>query len=207
LVLACDGRVVAEFSLREVLRPQASEQIQALERAGYAVWLLSGDRPDRAAALAARVGILAAHAEGGLSPAAKAERVRALDAHDTLYVGDGVNDAPAFAAAWCAGTPAVERPVMPSRSGFFFLGEGLSPLTAALAASQRLHRVVRQLLTVSLTYNLFAVAAGLAGAITPLKAAIFMPLSSLSLLAFTAWSLRDERPASLPALKPAEVTP
>ena len=209
LALGCDGRSVARFSVREELRPQAREQVQALAAAGYQLFLLSGDDPSRARSLAARVGIAEANAQGGLNPEAKAARVQALDARDTLYLGDGVNDAPAFAAALVSGTPAVERPVMPSRSAFFFLGESLAPLTAALALSQRLHQVVRRLLALSLAYNVLAVSAALAGLVTPLVAAVFMPLSSLSLLAFTAWSLRD-RPAyaePLPLLRPAEVAP
>jgi P-type Cu2+ transporter len=214
LALGCDGNAVARFSVREELRPQAREQVQALAAAGYQSFLLSGDDAARAKALAARVGIAEANAKGALVPDAKAALVRALDARDTLYLGDGVNDAPAFAAALVSGTPAIDRPVMPSRSAFFFLGESLAPLTAALALAQRLHQVVRRLLAFSLAYNVLAVAAALAGLVTPLVAAVFMPLSSLSLLAYTAFALRDRAAASepLPSLpqplpRPAEVTP
>jgi hypothetical protein len=77
-----------------------------------------------------------------LLPEAKAAVVAGLDAEDTLYFGDGINDALAFEAAYAAGTPAIDRPVMPGKSDFFTVGEGLAPLAEALAAARRLRRVV-----------------------------------------------------------------
>jgi Cu2+-exporting ATPase len=189
-----EGREVAAFRFREALRPYAGAQVGALAAAGYEVWLLSGDEPGRVAALARRLGLEPSRARAAQTPGDKAAAVVALDRRDTLFVGDGVNDAPAFAEAFCAGTPAVDRPVMPSRAGFFFVGEGLGALAAALALSKELHRVVRRIVAASLAYNVVAVAAALCGLVTPLRAAVFMPLSSLSLLLFALLSLRGRRP-------------
>lgn len=190
------GREVAVFSFREALRPGAAEQVQSLSKQGFDVWLISGDEPARVTALAHRLGLDATKVRAAQRPEDKAALVAELDQRDTLFLGDGVNDAPAFAKAFCAGTPAVDRPVMPSRSGFFFVGEGLQPLGAALTLSTQLHRVVRNIVAASVAYNVLAVTAGLCGLITPLRAAIFMPLSSLSLLAFALLCLRErKRPA------------
>jgi Cu2+-exporting ATPase len=144
-------------------------------------------------AAALRLGIAPERALAAQTPQQKAELVTRIDRGDTLYLGDGVNDAPAFAAALCAGTPVIDRPVMPSRSAFFFVGQGLHPLGAALELSKQLHQTVRRVLALSLAYNVLAVGAGLLGLITPLRAAIFMPLSSLSLLLFTLTALREPR--------------
>jgi Cu2+-exporting ATPase len=192
-VLSCDGQLVARFALQEMLRPGAAEQVRALKDDGCALWLVSGDAPARVRALAQRLGLDEDHALAAQRPEEKAALVAKVDAADTLFLGDGVNDAPAFANALVAGTPAIDRPVMPSRSGFFFVGDGLSALCEALELSRRLHQVVRSILLVSIAYNVVAVAAGLCGVITPLRAALFMPLSSLSLLAFTLWALRERR--------------
>lgn len=188
-VLSRDGVVVADFALREVLRPDAKAEIRGLVGQGYGVWLLSGDQDQRVARLAAGLGIPPERALGGLSPEDKAARVRALDHEDTLFLGDGVNDALAFAAAYTAGTPAIDRPVLPGRSDFFVVGEGIAPLAAAFAASRDLRRVTHQLLGASLGYNLLAVAASLAGWVTPLIAAVVMPTSTLLLVAYTVWRL------------------
>jgi len=203
-VLAHDGRRVARFELAERLRPDAAREVAELARRGHEVWLLSGDEPGRVAALAARLGVPAERALGGLSPEAKAARLDALDRDDTLYLGDGVNDAPAFARAFAAGTPAVDRPVMPGRSDFFLVGEGLAPLAALLDGAARLARVTRRLIGFAVVYNAGVVAAALAGWVSPLVAAVVMPASTLTLVTATALGLRAPRVAA-PA--PAAATP
>jgi len=192
-VLARDGALVAELPLAEVPRPDARAELARLAGRGYQIWLLSGDAPDRVARLASALDVPAERALGGLDPEAKAERVAELDRGDTLYLGDGVNDALAFARAHAAGTPAIDRPVMPGRSDFFLLGEGLAPLAATLAGAAELRRVTRRLLAAAVVYNLGAVTAALAGWVAPVTAAVAMPTSTLALIAFTVWSLSPRR--------------
>jgi Cu2+-exporting ATPase len=188
--LTRNGVPIASLRTREVLRSDARDELRRLGEQ-YAVHLLSGDASSRVAALAAELGIPDSRAVGQLSPEEKGARVKALP--DVLFVGDGVNDARAFEAALAAGTPAIDRPVMPSRSDFFLVGEGLTPLSAALEGAARLRRVVRRVLTLSLAYNVFAIAFTLAGFMSPVAAAISMPASTLSLLLFTVSSLREKR--------------
>jgi Cu2+-exporting ATPase len=194
-VLAKDGIELASFPTEEVLRPDAKAELSALAAKGYEVWLLSGDSTERVAALAKTLAIPPERALGQLRPEDKAVEVQRLDRQDTLYLGDGVNDALAFERALAAGTPAIDRPVMPGRSAFFLVGEGLSQIKAALARSEHLRVVVRRVLTVSLAYNVFAVASCLLGRMSPVTAAISMPLSTLTLLTITVASLKD-RPNS-----------
>jgi P-type Cu2+ transporter len=149
-------------------------------------------------AMARALGVPVEHALGGQRPEEKAQAVRRIDRQDTLYLGDGVNDSLAFEAALCAGTPAIDRPVMPGKADFFLLGEGLAPLRDALALSRKLRAVVRRTLVLALAYNVLAIATCLLGLMTPLRAAVAMPLSSLSLLLLTAYSLAPAR-ASTPA--------
>ncbi len=202
-VFSRDGQRVTTFATREALRPDAGVELKTLERQGYPAWLLSGDSPARVSALASRLGLSPDHALGALSPEQKAEHVAALGP-GTLYLGDGVNDAPAFGRALCAGTPAIERPVMPSRSDFFLVGAGLAPLRDALSSARRLRTVVKRVLGLSVAYNAVAVVVALAGWMSPVKAAIFMPLSSLTLLLITVVSLSERSRAPAPA-QPVEV--
>ncbi|MCY1020977.1 heavy metal translocating P-type ATPase [Pyxidicoccus sp. MSG2] len=199
-VLTRDGVLVATFALRESVRSDARREVQALQDEGRAVWLISGDAPARVRDMAEALGIPLTHALGGQRPEDKASTVAALDAADTLYLGDGVNDSLAFERALCAGTPAIDRPVMPGKSDFFLLGEGLASIREALRLSLRLRQVVRRLLTLAVAYNVVAVTVCLAGWMTPLRAALAMPATSLATVLFTVWSLSAarERPASTP---------
>jgi P-type Cu2+ transporter len=190
-VLARDAEPVARFSFREVLRPDAGAALAALRADGYALHLLSGDAPARVGALATALGLPAEQAHGWLTPENKAAAVAALDHGDTLFLGDGINDSLAFERAFCAGTVAVDRPVLPGKSAFFIAGEGLGPLRLALREARRLRQVVRRVFALSLTYNVVAVSACLAGLMTPLRAAVSMPASSLGILLFTLWQLRE----------------
>lgn len=188
-VLTRNGDEVCALATREVLRPDARRELQALEARGVPVHLLSGDSQPRVDALAQTLGLAAGRAEGALTPEQKAQRIEALGDERTLYVGDGVNDALAFDAAHVAGTPAIDRPVMPGKSDFFLVGEGLAPLLLALDASHRLRRTVKRILAISLGYNVLAISATLAGLMTPVGAAILMPSSTLSLIIFAAVSI------------------
>jgi Cu2+-exporting ATPase len=200
-VLSRDGVPVAAFLLRESVRSDARREVQALQEEGRAVWLISGDAPARVQELAKALGIPTAHALGGQRPEDKAHTVTSLDAADTLYLGDGVNDSLAFERALCAGTPAIDRPVMPGKSDFFLLGEGLASIREALRLSLRLRAVVRRLLMLAIAYNVVAVTVCLAGWMTPLRAAVAMPATSLATVLFTVWSLSAarERPAAPPS--------
>jgi Cu2+-exporting ATPase len=190
-VLSVDGAKKYAFFTREALRSDARAELAKLRAAGCDVWLLSGDAPARVAAVADALAIAPDHALASLSPDDKATAVARLDREDTLYLGDGVNDALAFSRALVAGTPAIDRPVLPGKCDFFLLGDGIAALGSALAVARRLRATVRRNLAVSLAYNAVTVAACFAGAMTPLRAAIAMPLSSLTILAATVYSLRE----------------
>ncbi|WP_426754026.1 heavy metal translocating P-type ATPase [Myxococcus sp. Y35] len=199
-VLTRDGVPVAFFLLRESVRPDARREVQALQAEGREVWLISGDTPARVKEMATALGIPAERTLGGQRPEDKAAAVAKLDAADTLYLGDGVNDSLAFERALCAGTPAIDRPVMPGKSDFFLLGEGLGAIREALRLSARLRQVVRRLLALAVGYNVVAVSVCLAGWMTPLRAAVAMPATSLATVLFTVWwlSASRERAAATP---------
>jgi Cu2+-exporting ATPase len=135
--------------------------------------------------IAQTLGIDPGKAFGALKPEDKATHLRAIGPEHTLYLGDGVNDALAFELALAAGTPAIDRPVMPGRSDFFLVGEGLTALHEALARALHLRRVVKRILALSLAYNVLAISASFLGFMSPLAAAVSMPASTLTLLLFT----------------------
>jgi Cu+-exporting ATPase len=168
---------------------------------GLAVEMLSGDAAATVRHVAAAVGI--DRAEGGLAPEAKARRVAALreaarDQAAVVFVGDGINDAPALAAADVGVAMGSGADVALETADVTLLSGGLAAVPEAVALARRTMRVVRQNLALAFLYNVLAipVAAGalypLIGLVTsPMLAAAAMSLSSLSVIAN---SLRLRRP-------------
>ncbi|MBX3463551.1 MAG: HAD family hydrolase [Planctomycetes bacterium] len=195
-VLARDGELVARFELEEDFRAGAAAEVANLAARGLEVHLLSGDRPDRVARAAAALGIPGARARGGMSPADKAAAVAAIDRGDVMMVGDGLNDAPAFAAAFCAGTPAMDRPVLPARADFCFRSAQAGAVLAVFEVADLHARVVRTNLTLALCYNASTLVACFLAAMTPVLCAILMPISSAALVLHTATRFQRARRAA-----------
>jgi Cu2+-exporting ATPase len=193
LAFGVDGHVLAGFATVEKPRPDAFTEIVALVRDGHEVWLLSGDTQSRVDAVAAACGIPAARAIGEQTPQSKASFLDACDRADTLFVGDGVNDALALDHAHTSGTPAVDRPYVPARADFFFVTPGLAPIRTALRSARALAQVVRADLAVAVVYNAITVGLALAGRMSPLLCAVLMPASSLTTIALTVAALSPGR--------------
>lgn len=192
-LFTADGEIEAAFSFTEELKSDAARELEVLRREGYEPFLLSGDSEAKVEVARRALRIDSEHARGDLDPEAKARFVRALDDRDTLMVGDGLNDSPSFEAALCSATPAVDRPVMPGKADFYFLGDGISAIRRALGGARRLRRIVRDNLIVAVVYNLSAVALCIMGLVTPVVAAILMPVSSVGIVSVTAWRLTGRR--------------
>lgn len=185
-----DGEVLARFRFRDEIRPGAREEIAALERAGFVVHILSGDRPAKVAAMAEALGLPPARAIGGVTPEGKAAWLRAHDQRDTLMLGDGANDSLAFDAAFARGTPVIHRGVLEHKADFYQLGRGLGGLQQLFAVNRSRRRTQLALLVFSVAYNALAVGLAVVGQMSPLVAAILMPVSSLVTLALVVGGMR-----------------
>ncbi len=184
-----DGEILVGLATDEQLRPDARDEVASLATDGFEVWMLSGDAAARVAAVAEASGIPAERAIAEHGAEQKAAWIRARDRGDTLMVGDGINDSLVVSEAHCSGTPAIDRPFMAARSDFYFVTPGLGPIRLALEASRTLARVVRRNLAIAVAYNALTVGLAYTGRMSPVLCAILMPLSSLTVIAFTAASL------------------
>ena len=178
IALGLPGRAVV-FAIRQALRPDATAVVAELAR-HRGVEILSGDR-EAAVALAARELGVASY-EAGLKPADKIARLRALkDAgRRPLMVGDGLNDAPALAAAYVSISPISAAHVAQAQADALFLGERLAPVADAVRIASRARRLMLENLAVSAAYNLVAVPVAVLGFATPLIAALAMSGSSVA---------------------------
>ena len=190
-----DGRRIISISCIEDLKHDAADEVARLLDSGYEVHLLSGDELARVEQIADRLGLQADRVRGGLTPETKAEMVVELDDEDTLMVGDGLNDSPSFDRAWCAATPAIDRAVLPHKADFYYLGDGVSAVRRALSAARKLRTVQHGNLVFAAIYNLGAVGLCLGGLVTPVVAAVLMPLSSVSVVGLTILRLSRGRSA------------
>jgi len=140
---------------------------------------LSGDRPAAVAALAHEAQIVPWRAEA--TPSAKVERLGELAraGKRVLMVGDGLNDAPALAAAHVSISPATAAEATQNAADAVFQGDALWPVVETIRVARLANRLVRQNLALALLYNLAAVPLAIAGLVTPLIAAVAMSSSSL----------------------------
>lgn len=178
-VLAEDGVQRAHFTFEDELRPSAASAVRSLQESGYGVEMLSGDRTSIAFKVAKILRIETVSAD--LLPADKVERLAALAAlgRRAAMVGDGLNDAPAFAAAHVSIAPATAADIGRNAADFVFLRASLSAVPLALEVSLKANRLVRQNLGLAIAYNAIAVPVAILGHVTPLIAAIAMSGSSL----------------------------
>jgi len=184
-----NGAVLAAFRFGDDLRSDATDEIRALERRGCEVFILSGDRRAKVHALSHRLALRHANCFAEMTPQDKADWVIAHDQHDTLLIGDGANDSLAFNAAWCTGTPAIDRGLLEHKADFYFLGRNLGGIRALLEVAATRRRTVRRVIAFALAYNTAAIALCLAGWMNPLLAAVLMPASSLVSLAIVVGSI------------------
>jgi P-type Cu2+ transporter len=173
-----DGATVT-IPIRQTLRPDAVAVVEALRKHGLDLIVLSGDRTDAVAPVAKELGI--ANWRAGLKPAQKIARIEELKAQGrrVLMVGDGLNDAPALAAAHVSMSPITAAHLTQAQADALFLGDQLKPVLQAVTISQRARRLMKQNLALAVIYNLFAVPLAIAGLVTPLIAAVAMSGSSL----------------------------
>ncbi|MGH6930697.1 MAG: HAD-IC family P-type ATPase, partial [Dongiaceae bacterium] len=152
VVLSENGQLLSGFSFKDALRSVTPEAIAALASKGIPVEILSGDREEPVRRLASALDV--PHI-AQVSPAEKVAHVAAVAAsgRKVLMVGDGLNDAPALAAAHVSMAPASAADVGRNAADFVFLRESLAAVPQAIEIARRASRLVRQNLLLAVAYN------------------------------------------------------
>ncbi|WP_019645506.1 heavy metal translocating P-type ATPase metal-binding domain-containing protein [Novispirillum itersonii] len=178
-----DGSRIQRFCFSDPLKVDAAAVVAGLRRRGLSVLLLSGDRKAAVEAAARVAGITDWVAE--CTPADKTQRLEALKAEGrcVMMVGDGLNDAPALAAADVSVSPSTAVDVTQTAADIVFQGGRLAPVLEALDVARRSDRLVRQNFALALAYNGVTIPLSIAGYVTPLIASVAMSTSSVLVIA------------------------
>jgi Cu2+-exporting ATPase len=174
------GSRAATIAISQKLRPDAIEVVSALRARGLDLHILSGDRAEAVRPVAAELGI--SQWQGEVNPAQKIAFIETLKAQGrrVLMVGDGFNDAPALAAAYVSLSPIAAADVTQAQADAVFLGERLAPVLEAICIACRARALMKENLVFAALYNAVAVPIAIAGAVTPLIAALAMSGSSMT---------------------------
>ena len=190
------GEACHVFAVRQRLRSDAADTIAALRQGGIEVEILSGDREPAVRHAAQSLGVHEWRA--GVTPADKIARIDELkrQGFKVMMIGDGMNDAPALAAAHVSMSPVTATHLSQATADLVFLGDRLAPVGAAIDFSRKALRLMRQNLWLAVGYNCLAVPLAVAGLATPLLAAAAMSGSSLIVIlnALRARKVTPRRP-------------
>ena len=204
-----DGRVrvLGLLAFGDRIKPGAPSAVARLKEAGIEPVLLSGDSPGAARTVAQALGIERVHAE--VLPLDKAQVVAGLrqDGRKVAMVGDGINDAPALAAADVGMAMATGTDVAMHSAGVTLMRGDPRLVADAIAVSRRTYRKIRQNLGWAFVYNVIGLPLAAFGLLDPVLAGAAMAASSVSVVA-NALLLRRWSPAAAnPATNPAVTAP
>jgi Cu+-exporting ATPase len=189
MYVASSGRLAGLVAVSDPIKPTSAEAIQALQKAGIHVVMVTGDQTATAAALAKQLGIAF---EAGVLPQGKADIVKRLQSEGkrVAMAGDGVNDAPALAQANVGIAMGTGTDVAMRTGGITLVHGDLAAILRARRLSQLTMANIRQNLSFAFLYNALGVpiAAGLLYPVfglllSPMIAAAAMSLSSVSVIA------------------------
>ncbi|NEV61777.1 heavy metal translocating P-type ATPase [Thiorhodococcus minor] len=183
---AINGREVMQLRIADRLRPGAADLVARMRARGIRVTMLTGDRREAAERIAAQLGDIAVIAE--VLPDEKDAVIDRLqrDGTPVAMVGDGVNDAPALTRADVGIAMGSGTDVSIASADIVLISSELERVIEATELSRRTLRAIRQNIGISILYNLVMVPLAMSGVITPLIAAVSMPLSSLAVIGNSA---------------------
>lgn len=187
VMVGVDGQVITVLGISDPLRTGARTVVQRLMAQGWQVGILSGDHVAIVAKVARELGIRDSECHGGLSPEEKLAVINQSRSRQEIVamVGDGANDAAALAGADIGIAVRGGAEVSLQAAPVYVASGKIQSLLQLIQGSRRTTRLIWATFAISLAYNCAAVGLALAGQISPLVAAVLMPISSVSVLAVT----------------------
>ncbi len=178
IVLRLGAKVLAKFEVTDSLKEGTPNIVDAFEKKGIEIWMLTGDREEKAKEIAGKAGIERILA--GVLPDKKAAKVKEFKS--VAFVGDGVNDAPALASADVGIAMGTGADVAIETSGVTLLNGEIKNVLAAFNLSKKTMAVIRQNLFWAFGYNTILIPVAALGLLNPMLAAGAMAASSISVV-------------------------
>ncbi|PNP98934.1 cation-translocating P-type ATPase [Moraxella sp. RCAD0137] len=180
--LAIDGVPKAIFGLSDTLKPEAASIVHQIHQDDIQTVLLSGDRQSVVDEVAKHLGI--DRAKGQMSPRDKLASIETLkqQGHRVAMIGDGVNDAPAMAAANASFAVGGATDIARHSASARLLGDSLSHVYYAYTIARMTLANIKQNFFFALVYNCIGIPLAAMGLLNPMMAAAAMALSSMSVL-------------------------
>ncbi|MFN7086291.1 MAG: heavy metal translocating P-type ATPase [Burkholderiales bacterium] len=194
VVVAYDGVALGVIAIADPLRPTSAAAVARLKRLGIDVIMLTGDNRITAQSIAAQAGI--AHFQAEVLPRHKAEHVNRLkqQGHVVGMVGDGINDAPALAAADVSFAIGAGSDVAIHAADITLMRNDLMSVVDAISLSRSTLGKIRQNLFFAFIYNVLGIPLAAIGMLNPVIAGGAMALSSVSVVS-NSLLLKRWRPA------------
>ena len=182
LLMAVDGRAAAAIAVADPVRETSPAAIAALHELGIRVQMVTGDNPRTAAAIARQVGI--DQVTAGVLPEGKVEAVQAAKAAGMVVAmaGDGINDAPALAAADVGFAMGSGTDIAMESGDVVLVGANIASLASAVRLSRATMRKIRQNLFWAFFYNCIGIPVAALGLLSPVVAGAAMAFSSVSVV-------------------------
>lgn len=183
-----DGQFIARLYFADALREDSSRAIQELKNKNLSCYILSGDKKSRVLDIARQVGVAPANSFGELYPEDKQAFVQKLT--PSCMIGDGANDSLSLQSADVGISVKGSVDLSLRHADVYLTRGGLSPFLEFLKLAETTQKTLYRNLTLSLVYNLIGGVLALLGFISPMMAAILMPLSSLLVILSSLWGFR-----------------
>jgi Cu+-exporting ATPase len=192
--VAEDDRLLGGFAIADPLRAESAAAVASLRALGVRTLLLSGDAPAVAEAIGREVGV--DEARGGVAPDGKAGAIHGWQAAgaSVAMVGDGINDAPALAAADVGIAMGSGTDIAMETAGITLMRADPRLVAGAIAASRATFRKIRQNLFWAFIYNVVGIPLAAFGFLSPALAGAAMAASSVSVVG-NSLLLRRWKPA------------
>ncbi len=173
-----DGNVLATFDIEDEIKDGVKEVVASLIRKKKDVWMITGDNESTAKKIAVLAGIK--NILSGVLPGQKADKVKEFKS--SVFVGDGINDAPALASASVGIAMGTGTDVAIESAGITLLNKNFGSVLSAFELSRVTMNVIRQNLFWAFGYNVVLIPVAILGFLNPMLAALAMATSSISVV-------------------------
>ncbi len=187
-----DDKLVGLIAIADTIKETAVEAVKSLKIAGIEVYMITGDNKQTAAAIAKKLGIEKENVLAEVLPEEKEEKVKELKSRGRInasrtndvvaFVGDGINDAPALAAADVGIAMGSGTDVAIEAAGITLVNKNLMSVVSAIKLSKQTMKTIKLNLFWAFAYNVVLIPVAMAGLISPILASGAMALSSISVV-------------------------